>query len=233
VTRAVKAIFAVVAVAAVVLMAFRVVDNLTSDDDLRSPAEGRRGPVTVPVPPPETPTQGLYVHSHVTAEGQVQVETWLRSPTPVAELRLTTTDPDLLPGSVESLDLVVRTSQGRMLAHRDTVGTNPQTIRLREAVRELYFTYTVDGGMDDAAGTVEGRSLARVLAMDVDYDGAGGVVRRVVTSPGTVLNVACLRPSNDFQASPRPCGHATDGGGWTVDLRGPDRQDRLLAQLEV
>lgn len=51
--------------------------------------------------------------------------------------------------------------------------------------------------------------------------------------PGTVLNVACLRPSNDLQASPRPCGHATDGGGWTVDLRGADRQDRLLAQLEV
>ena len=35
--------------------------------------------------------------------------------------------------------------------------------------------------MDDASQTVQGRTLARVLGMDVDYAGAGGVVRRVVT----------------------------------------------------
>jgi hypothetical protein len=68
--------------------------------------------------------------------------------------------------------------------------------------------------------------------MDVDYAGAGGVVRRLVTAPGTVLNVACLRPSKDFDATPRPCGKPTGDGDWLVDLSGADRNDRLLAQVE-
>ena len=86
--------------------------------------------------------------------------------------------------------------------------------------------------MDDASQTVRSRTLARVLGMDVDYDGAGGVVRRVVTATGTVLNVACLRPTEDFDESPRPCGKPTGDGDWVVDLRGDHRHDRLLAQLE-
>ena len=133
----------------------------------------------------------------------VEVQTWLRAAaTRSPSCGMTTTDPDLLPGSVESLDLACRTtSTARLLAHRDSVGTNPQRIRLRESATDLYFSYTIDGGMDDASATVQGRTLARVLGMDVDYDGAGGVVRRVVTATGTVLNVACLRPTQDFDES--------------------------------
>ena len=73
--------------------------------------------------------------------------------------------------------------------------------------------------MDDASQTVQTRTLARVLGMDVDYDGAGGVVRRVVTGSGIVLNVACLRPTDDFDESPRPCGKPT--GGRRLDRRPP------------
>lgn len=229
-TRGLKALGAVAVVVLLVVLGARALSGGSDPDPAGD--EAVRTTRTVPPTPTDVPAEGLYVRSHVTADGTVEVETWLHSATPVSELRLTTTDPDLLPGSVESLDLVVRTLEGRRLAQRDAVGTNPQRVGLREAATELYFSYTVEGGMDDASQTVPGRSLARVLAMDVDYDGAGGVVRRVVTSTGTVLNVACLRPSEDFDASPRPCGHATDDGGWTVDLRGPDRQDRLLAQLE-
>jgi hypothetical protein len=174
----------------------------------------------------------MYVLSSVTPDGTVDVQTWLRAGSPVSELRLATTDPDLLPGSVESLDLVVHDVDGALLAHRDSVGTNQQRVRLRAAATDLYFSYTVDGAMDDASQTVRNRTLARVLGMDVDYDGAGGVVRRVVTATGTVLNVACLRPTDDFDESPRPCGKPTPDGGWVVDLRGDDLHDRLLAQLE-
>ncbi len=230
-SRGLTALGAVLVVAVLVVLGFRA---LAKDDD-PAPASGTSTPrsrVTPPATPPEVPTEGMYVVSDVTADGDVQVQTWLRSATPVSQLDLTTTDPDLLPGSVESLDLIVRTMDGKLVAHRDTVGTNPQRIRLREPATELWFSYTVDGGMDDASSTVQGRSLARVLAMDVDYEGAAGVVRRLVTAPGTVLNVACLRPSEDFDATPRPCGQPTDDGDWLVDLRGADRDDRLLAQLE-
>ena len=170
--------------------------------------------------------------SSVTADGTVEVQTWLRAATPISELRMTTTDPDLLPGSVESLDLTVHDVDGKLLAHRDSVGTNPQRIRLRAAATDLYFSYTIDGAMDDASQTVQSRTLARVLGMDIDYDGAGGVVRRLVTSTGTVTNVACIRPTDDFDESPRPCGKPTGDGDWVVDLRGDDWHDRLLAQLE-
>ena len=161
------------------------------------------------------------------------MQTWLRTPSPISELRLTTTDPDLLPGSVESLDLRVHDLDGNLLAQRETVGTNPQKITLRNAATELFFSYTIDGAIDDASQTVQTRTLARVLGMDVDYDGAGaGVVRRLVTSSGTVMNVACIRPTDDFDESPRPCGKPTGDGDWTVELRGDDWHDRLLAQLQ-
>jgi hypothetical protein len=153
----------------------------------------------MPPTPQDAPAEGMYVVSHVNADGVVEVQTWLRSPTPVQALELTTTDPDLLPGSVESLDVVVRDLDGSVLARRESVGTNPQ----------------------------------QVLAMDVGYQDAGGMVRRIVTAAGTILNVACLRPSEDFDASPRPCGRATGDGGWAVDLRGADRGMRLLAQIET
>ena len=230
-TRGLKALAAVAVVVALVAV---VVALLNGDDD-RGPGAGSvepRAERTVPPAPADAPAEGLHVESEVTEDGLVEVETWLRSSEPVTELALTTTDPDLLPGTVESLDLVVRSMDGRLLAQRDSVGTNPQHIRLRRPATELYFRYTVDGGLDDASASVEGRTLVRVLAMDVAYAGEAGVVRRLVRGPGTVLNVACLRPSEDFAAAPRPCGRATDGGGWAVDLRGADRHDRLLAQLE-
>ncbi len=229
--RALKALAAVAAVVALVVLAFQTLTGEDAQGPAATPTS-KRSARDVPPPPADAPDEGMYVLSDVTADGSVEVQTWLHATTPISELRLTTTDPDLLPGSVESLDLKVHDIDGTLLARRDTVGTNPQRIRLRAAATDLYFSYTVDGAMDDASATVQTRTLARVLGMDVDYDGAGGVVRRVVTATGTVLNVACLQPTDDFDESPRPCGEPTGDGDWTVDLRGDHLHDRLLAQLE-
>ena len=230
-TTGLKALVAVALVVGALLLTFAALSN--GDEGPTPPEAQSRSDRSVPPAPADAPKTGTYVVSAVTAEGQVEVQTWIRAAEPVTELAVTTTDPDLLPGSVESLDIVVRAMDGTLLARRDAVGTNPQTLRLREPATELYLSYTIDGAMDDASATVEGRSLARVLAMDLDHPGARGVVRRLVTAPGTVLNVACLRPSQDFDAVPRPCGSPTGDGDWLVDLRGEDRHDRLLAQLEV
>ena len=176
-TRGLKALAAVAVVVALVVLGFRA---LTGHDaqGARRRAVVEADPRDVPPPPADAPAEGMYVLSEVTADGTVEVQTWVHAATPISELRLTTTDPDLLPGSVESLDLTVHDVDGRLLAHRDSVGTNPQRIRLRAAATDLYFSYTIDGAMDDASQTVQTRTLARVLGMDVDYDGAGGVVRR-------------------------------------------------------
>jgi hypothetical protein len=230
-SRGLKALAAVAVVVALVAFGFRVLSRHDAKKPAAAPTSERAGR-DVPPRPADAPGDGMYVLSSVSADGEVQVQTWLRAAAPITELRMTTTDPDLLPGSVESLDLRVHALDGTLLAHRDSVGTNPQRIRLRAPATDLYLSYTVDGAMDDTSQTVQNRSLARVLAMDVDYDGAGGVVRRRVTATGTVLNVACLRPTQDFDESPRPCGKPTGDGDWIVDLRGAHWHDRLLAQLE-
>lgn len=228
-----KSLVAVAAIVAIVLLALRTVGNVRGGDD--EPAAGGDTPAaerTVPPIPDEAPAEGLYVVSEVTADGEVRVQTWLRSPQPVSELQLTTTDPDLAPGSVESLDLVVRSMENKVLARRDSIGTNRQRIALRTPASELYFSYTIDGALSNASETVDGRGLVRVLGMDVEYAGQAGTVRRVVSGPGTVLNVACLKPKEDFDAAPRPCGGSTESGGWLVDLTGADLQDRLIASIE-
>lgn len=230
-SRSLRSLLAVVAVVAVVVVVLRLAGG---DDDTgaTSSQDASSAPATVPPLPQDAPSEGLYVLSTVTDDGLVEVQTWLRSAQPVSELTLTTSDPDLAPGGVESLDLVVRSTEGRVLARRDSVGTNPQRVRLRSPATDLYFTYTIDGGLSDATETVEGRGLVRVLGMDVSYAGEAGTVRRVIEVAGSVLSVACLKPKEDFDASPRPCGAATDDGGWAVDLTGADRQDRLLASIE-
>ena len=230
-TRGLKALAAVAVVVALVVFAFRAVSQ---DDNQPRRTASPRSHATVPPVPDGAPREGMYVVSNVQTDGQVEVQTWVRASHPISRLLMTTTDPDLLPGSVESLDLVVRAMDGRLLAHRSSIGTNHQTIRLRAPAQELWFSYTVDGALDEATSTVPGRKLARVLGMDVNYDGASaGVVRRLVTAPGTVLNVACLRPRSGFQASPRACGKPTADGDWVVDLKGRERRDRLLASLEL
>jgi hypothetical protein len=232
VTRGAKALAAVGVVVLLVALGVRLLSD-GHEPSPSTPTSSGGQQHSMPATPQDVPAEGMYVASHVTADGLVRVQAWLRTPTPIEELELTTTDPDLQPWSVESLDVVVRTLDGTAVARRDSVGTNQQRVQLREPASELYLSYTIHGAMDDASETVAGRSLARVLAMDVTYAGAGGVIRRLVTADGTVLNVACLHPSADFDASPRPCGRPTGDGDWTVDLRGEDWGDRLLAQIEA
>lgn len=232
--RALRSLVSVAVVVALVVVVFWAVGR-DQDDDSAGPGTSQSSPRTertVPPVPEGAPAEGMYVQSELTDDGEVRVQTWLRVPQPLEQLQLTTTDPDLLPGSVESLDLVVRTLDGTVLARRDSVGTNPQTIRLRQPAAELYFSYTIDGALDDALASVEGRGLVRVLGMDVDHAGAAGPVVRLVQTPGTVLSVGCLRPTEDFTADPRPCGRPSGDGDWLVELEGPDRGDRLLASYE-
>ena len=66
-------------------------------------------------------------------------------------------------------------------------------------------------------------------ALRIDYSHEAGPIRRRVTAPGEILNVACVRTDG---AAPRPCGTATRDG-WQVDLDGEDRDDGLLVQTQL
>ena len=134
-TRGLAALAAVAAVAVVVVLVLLGVRAIPGADHPETAV------LPVPIAPavPSAPTS-LLTYSPFTgasggADGRVEVETWLRSATPVTELRLTTGDPELVPGSAEATDLDVRDLDGRVLAHRDSVGTSPQRIVLLAPAR--------------------------------------------------------------------------------------------------
>jgi len=235
VSRGIKALALVAVVVVAVVLGFHFLRGDDAGPSASRGTDASSGTDVVPPVPDDAPVDGMYVLSTVDSSGEVDVKTWIRTTTPISELDLTTTDPDLAPGGVESLGVQVRSFAGKVLARRASVGTNPQKLELREPATELYLTYTIDGAMSDASETVQDRSLARVLGMDVSYAGDPGRVRRVVEGPGPILSMACItvKDDEDFNASPRPCGTATDDGGWSVDLKGVHTTDRLLASLSL
>ena len=179
-------------------------------------------------PPADAPAEGMYVLSSVNADGRSRCRRGSAPRRPISELRLTTTDPDLLRGSVESLDLLVHDVDGILLAHRDSIGTNPQQVRLRTAPPtsiQLHDRRRDGRRLADRAdpnpgpGAGHGRRLRR----------RQGLVRRVVTATGTVItSPACARPTTSTSPAPLPASPpATATGSW-ISRRRPTR--RLLAQ---
>ena len=104
-TRGLMALAAVAVVVALVVARIPGAHRGRRRATRRRAVVGAEPPSDVPPPPADAPAEGMYVLSSVNADGTVEVQTWLRAAAPISELRLTTTDPDLLPGSVESLDL--------------------------------------------------------------------------------------------------------------------------------
>jgi hypothetical protein len=184
-----------------------------------------------PAPPAGAPHLGTYVESTVAADGSVQVREWIRSTHPIVALRLATLGADGKPTSASASDIVVAAQQtGTVLARPGVVGAEVQRVSLGRGAPALYLSYTLSGALSTASSTVPGSLLATVVSMDVDWSGASGTVVRMVTGPGSVLDVACIRRSNGARQVPRPCG-APVADGWRIDLHGIDRTDRLIASL--
>lgn len=199
-----------------------------ADDD--RPAARR----DIPSAPATMPAVGSWVDSRVTESGDVEVQQWVRSANPVDRLQLTTADPDAFPGTVESSDVVVSAPDGSRLGVRDSVGTRSLNVKLRVPATEFYLSYVISGDtLSDETSTIEGRTVARVTAMDVIFKGEMGPTVHVVHGPGSVINAACLSLDTGPDVAPSPCGVGTEDGGWQVELRGADRHDRVLAQLEA
>jgi hypothetical protein len=153
-TRGFKALAAVAVVAALVVFAFQAV----SPDDSSPPSRGVRAATRRSADARRGASEGMYVVSDVLADGQVKVQTWVRAPQPITRLRMTTTDPDLLPGSVESLGLVVRTMDGRC---SPTAPASAPTTRRSGSARPPGAVVQLHRRrrLDDATSTVPGRKL--------------------------------------------------------------------------
>jgi hypothetical protein len=199
-------------------------------DDERLPTPGtsdRSGTPAATHAPPGAPDVGQYVIGDITSGGELEVTHWIISSAPVDNLTLRADQADGRPGTLAAVNVEV-TAGREVLAAPLFVDSREERVSLGRSVRLMRLVYRIDGVLDDTA-TLEDRALASVTALNVDYVGESGPVRRVVMAPGEVLNVACLRTD---RSTPRPCG-TRFGEGWQVDLEGVDRDDGLLVQLQL
>ena len=186
--------------------------------------------LTIPKPPADAPAIGMYVRSHVLPNDRIRVDQWISSAAPIRELAVRTTDPNHALGTVVARGLEVLGDDG-VLARRREINTQVQHVTLRKPAKRLYLSYVILGGVNDR-GSVQRRVLARVISLDVDYKGASGPVkRRIETEGGQVLVMGCL--PHALNANPSACGQATSDGAWEVMLVGKDRDDHVIASLEL
>jgi hypothetical protein len=174
---------------------------------------------------PEVPSNGQYVETSISAAGALEVTHWISAPRLVSSLLLAPSVP-ASPGPA-TLENVVVSAGGATLATRFSLGRGTHEVSLNQPVRQFTITYRVAPAASGAIATVHGRALTFVPGLRIDYHQDRGTVRRTITTPNQILNVACVRADTP----PRPCGMATSDG-WQVDLAGEDRDDGLLVQTQ-
>jgi hypothetical protein len=228
--RLILAVLVGVGVVVLLLECVAIVRTLVSDDgDGRVPVTGTATPL---VAPDALPAEGVLVRSEVRADGSVKVDQWIRSGDGIGELSFSA------PAGVEGADAVRATggrlvgADGTILADDLSLGAEPRRIRFESPTTMVRATYVLQGAVDRSA-TVDGRLLARVVALDVDFPAQSGPAVVVVSADdgGEVRNLACVNGRSTV-ALLRPCG-APDGPRWRVRLPAESRTDRVTAQVDL
>ena len=188
-----------------------------------------RRPRTLPFEPPVAlPVNGSYVETDVLPSGDLKVTHWIHAKVPQFSVKLMApvlagTDS----GMVTATGVEVA-ADGRVVPGAESVGSVSQSYQFHGA-ESIYVTYVLSGAME-LSTSVEGRALARVTALDLEYVSMGGESVRTVQG-AEVLNLACS-PSNAPDAAPTPCGEP-DSDGWQVRLTGKKWNDHVMAQLNL
>ncbi|HRI97747.1 MAG TPA: hypothetical protein PLZ93_19160 [Nocardioides sp.] len=164
----------------------------------------------------------------LTADGALEVTHQIDTDKPINTLQVSVAQL-FGPSAAPRIEGIEVTAGNDVLAELTTITDQPQNLELGRSVREVILTYRVIGTLDAEDTTVAGRVLARVPTLRVDYDHEAGPIRRTITAPGQILNVACVASR---QSPPRPCG-AADSRGWLVEPDTPDRDDALLVQIQL
>lgn len=164
-----------------------------------------------------------YVRSRVLRNGDIRVDHWVASTRPIPRIALR---PPAASGAdrVTAREVQVETRAGDR-AGPEVVDASPVTYGL-DGAEEVHVSYVLAGAVDRSEGST--RALARVTSLDLSYPG-GRVPRTVLVQGGRLLSAAC---TSDAAAQPRPCGQA-EGRSWRVRLEPPERDDLVLAQLDL
>ncbi len=193
-------------------------------------------------PPARLPGAGSFVRTRIGSEGAVEVTQWIRSPRPVKAITVAVPQ---LPGPARGL-----VATGVLVAGDRVIVPAPGTLpgqrsryRFVTPARVIYLHYRLAGAVE-RRGSVPGRGLVRLAALDVAYRPRQGPT--VLSLSGRrVLSVACTPAATTgpsagtrvakvsaFHAEPVPCGRQA-GDRWEVELRGRHRTDAVMAQVDL
>jgi hypothetical protein len=213
----VSLVVVVILTAVLVRSALRQPAATTADQPVRSSP--------VPAPPEEAPKVGSYVESRVAADGDVQVQQWVRSSTPLFAVRL---EVPAVPGRrLPTASRVTVLGDQDILNPPTSVGVTGHRLFFNAPPRVVYVKYTLQGAIERSP-SVPGRALVRATALQIVYSPLDGP-SRVSLAAKKVLSMACQ--SSPLEA-PRPCG-GPGKGHWSVLLKGDARDDSVVAQVNV
>ncbi|MET1059420.1 MAG: hypothetical protein ABWX84_07470 [Nocardioides sp.] len=203
-----------------VLLAATIFLVLRGDDNAPSAGSGN-GPA--PEPPVELAPRTSYVDTRVTADGDLVVRQWVHGK---AALFGVTLAPPPSAGAVQVTDVLVVAG--------DRIAPGPERLRRGRGsftftgTHDVYLTYRVAGAVE-RSDSAPGRALARFTSLDVDVT-PPMLATTYAVSGGDVLALACS--PGEPGAVPVPCG-APSGDGWQVEREGDDRDDVVIAQLDL
>lgn len=176
--------------------------------------------------PPRLPTLGSLVDVQISHDGDVSVVTWIRSSTPLVQLRLSM--PHVLGlSSTATADRVRVAGDRRFVAGSTTVESETQTYTFQRPSRVVFLSYRLLG-VAHRRTSVPGLARVRATRLDLGYQPEGPTF--VLLHGATVLSATCL-PHGEAVAT--PCGARTVPGSWRVKLRGAHRRDQVQPRVEV
>jgi hypothetical protein len=206
-----------------------IVRSLRSDSAGLFPPSRGVAPLAAPA---ELPAKGALVRSVVEADGSVEVTQWIRSGDSIGEITLSAPE-GAADAAVRATDGRIVAADGTILADHLAVDAAPKRVRFANPTTLVRATYVLRGAVV-SSDSVDGRLLARVVALDLDFPAQGGPTVVVVAAGGTggeVRNLACVNARSPV-ALMRPCG-APDGSRWLVRLPPESRTDRVTAQVDL
>ncbi len=183
---------------------------------------------SVDVPPVEPPDGGSYLEVTVLNSGDLHVDQWVRSVTPLTALRLSVPSDPLVDDRVVASNLRA-SADGKEADVPTGLGSAPAVITLAD-VHRVHLTYRLAGAVLRSPSRAD-RALARMVALDLDLNGE---LRREPTTisfrGGTALSVICDGSAGGVYVR---CGRRDDTGDWQIRAAARGANDRIIALLEL
>jgi hypothetical protein len=196
------------------------------DDDSSATTDPEAARVDVGRPPVELPVNGSAIRSRVRVDGDVVVTQWIRSKFPVTDLGVRTPPDEAGAALVGNVTVV---ADGRAVAPLKDAADPALRFTFLVPAELVRVRYVLTRAVARSP-SVPGRALVRSTFLRTEYRPLQGPTVVTVTAP-EVLSMTCSDP-RAVLSSPRPCGSAT-AGGWRVTLRANDRQDEVMAQVDL